>query len=108
MKGHRCRDTQRSERSGGRAASPARYVHLESGEPTRTPLRLWMLDSGTGIDMTDKNDIPEKNRPFIQDAKEPCILETANGDTEANKTVLMQIGELQEQIEPYVREDLIL
>ena len=58
-----------------------------------------MLDSGTGLDLTDRKDVPPANMETLKPCDEPCFLETANGITPADQTVTMQIPTLMEEVE---------
>jgi len=84
----------------------ASFVSGMAASATDRPVKRWWLqDTGTGYDLTSKSKVPKCLRKDIEEAEVHLILDTANGTTVAKEVVPMQIGVLQENIEPHLLEE---
>ena len=70
--------------------APAMHVDIESGKPKRK----WILDTGSPYDLVDIRFVGAEARRTL-DEDRALHLETANGLTRANQSVLMQIEDLE-------------
>ena len=62
--------------------------------------RLWLLDTRCPVDLLQINSLDSEQRHWMEPAEHPIALETANARFDADKSVLMQIDGILEQIDP--------
>ena len=63
--------------------------------------RYWLCDTGCPFDLTDSGRIPVELVGGKEFAQHPVTMDTANGDVQATEVVPMQLGLLDENIEPF-------
>ena len=59
-----------------------------------------LMDTGSPLDIVDQSAVPHLHHHI--ESCQPCVLETANGETIANKLINLHQGKLGEHISPYV------
>ena len=74
---------------------------LPSRKHSKTPVKLWLVDTGCGNDLVGRQEIKSVSN-LLRKAPEPMAFHTANGITHATHTIPIRVGELEEVVEPWV------
>ena len=97
-----------------RALKGAKALCKEIGIPFRTVAapataafigpRRWLVDTGSAFDLVGRKDVPERFMSFVEPARQPVKLKTANGSTTVDEEITLQCGPLREHVHPLLLE----
>ena len=65
----------------------------------------FLMDSGASLDLINRASLAKKIRRFIESCA-PVVLDTANGESIADKSIILHLGCLGEQIAPLVLDSI--
>jgi len=71
-------------------------------DPTPGGPAKWLMDTGSGLDLIGKHDVPAKCRSRHAD---PVVLHTANGRVSVDTAAVISVPELYEEANPYMLRD---
>ena len=67
--------------------------------------RYWLCDAACPFDLVSRDSLPPDVIQWAEEAAEPALLATANGQLNADTTIAMQVGKMMDNIEPFPLDD---